>query len=1231
MKKTITNFKVVLSMLAFMLVMIAGGVEGLKAQNIAPLATASAAGGTNPAWNWNRINDLDYGTCGTQLAFVWSATPPNGSEYMLWEWTQPYPINKIVIFHAQTTARFLTGGTIQYWDGSAWVNHYTFSGLPTNCDNTITFPILISDKLRITSFQMTAPGQISNPNFREIEIWQGALPGTHARATNATNKGENCGGAADSVSISVQNIGLNKLGTFWVGATATGTINGSPVSFSDSVQYTGDSVKTGETISVNFFNFNSLEGGNLDIKGWVNVAADTGKTDDTVWRKVTILGGPTSDPSPKDNDRCGSGSIALDGGAPKGNTVYWYDAPTGGTLVGKGNSFNTPNIPGGTNKTYYAASVKQSGDSTHTYGYTGTTIFNPGFMGGNMFDVAIKKPITIDSINLHLNLTATQEITLYIKAGGISNDATNPAAWTLIQKKDVKANGYTFPTTYNLDKPLYLEPGVYGVYIFASNNSMVFDNLGTGSKVVQNAAIESTLGLGLSDSFQNVQGTKFGFNGEFFYHEACIKNNRLAANATAKPLPVGAGVSKGSTFQGQFVAGSSTQPDIVANPDVIEYELNPPTGFNNSDFGTTWTIPMITVQTSTGNTVATTNYSVTNPGSGNGKFEFKPSAGLTDSLIKVSMVIRRTDNNCDSLVERYIFVAPRPQVSFSTNTACVGDPIEFKNASSITSGTVEYDWDFADGNGSDLSDPFHAYNSAGMFNAKLIVTSNYGYKDSMTLPVQVFAVPDPNFTFNNACEGAAIQLFDASSLPTGTPTHSWNFGDGTTGSGANTSKQYSTPDIYPVTLIVEVNGCSNRITKYVTQAPRAVPAFTVDLGECDNKNVGFSNTSTDPAFGSASYIWKFGDGKEAAGINTVHTYNTFNTYTATLVTRTDLGCRDSITGTVTLKESPKADFTGAGKGCTNEVITFTNATNIPSGSTNTYEWDFGDASSSTLDDPMHVYSAQDEYKVTLKAMSTNGCEGVITKTVNVEEKPISDFTVTKVCEGDETSFTNNSTSTSTLSYQWDLGNGSTPTTTNPKETYANAGSYNISLIATSANGCSDTATQTAIVGAIPTVDINVASNQTQDGTMLFATSATGVTYKWFFGDGATSDQQNPTYQFKFPTRYTVRLVVTNADGCSNSTTTEVNINPLSVGTIDGNNWSVYPNPTAGKFYIKYQGADIATVKVSDILGKTIAIVNPELANNEVSFDLSNQKAGVYIVTVTDVNGNTGTQKITLSK
>ncbi|MCG9879770.1 MAG: hypothetical protein MH472_04155, partial [Bacteroidia bacterium] len=144
--------------------------------NIAPLAVAGASTcNTGPC---STLNDLNFGTCGTQQMWITTATPPNGTEWLEFVWPTAQSMNKITIHHAQTTGRFLAGGIIQRWNGSAYVNHHTFSGLPqANCINDVNFPTMTSTRLRITGFVMGPTGQQSNVNFREIEIWNAPPPG----------------------------------------------------------------------------------------------------------------------------------------------------------------------------------------------------------------------------------------------------------------------------------------------------------------------------------------------------------------------------------------------------------------------------------------------------------------------------------------------------------------------------------------------------------------------------------------------------------------------------------------------------------------------------------------------------------------------------------------------------------------------------------------------------------------------------------------------------------------------------------------------------------------------------------------------------------------------------------------------------------------------------------------------------------------------------------------------
>ncbi|MCE2741932.1 MAG: hypothetical protein LW669_10665, partial [Sphingobacteriales bacterium] len=257
-----------------------------KAQaNIAPLATVSAFGNNQAPFGWPTINDLNFGVCGTQQAFVWTTTPPDGTEWMLWEWPTAQRIDRIIIHHGQTTGRFLAGGTIQIWNGSGYVNVHSFSGLnQANCDNTIILPAAVTtQRIRITGFIMGAVGQNSNPNFREIEIIAAPASFNDAGVAAIDSPAVWVTGNQNVVAR-IRNFGLNQITSVNVnwelnGAPQTGT------TFSGTLDTLGGSGSN--TALVNLGSVNFLNNQLYRIKAWTsspNSTTDTLNTNDTTTR-----------------------------------------------------------------------------------------------------------------------------------------------------------------------------------------------------------------------------------------------------------------------------------------------------------------------------------------------------------------------------------------------------------------------------------------------------------------------------------------------------------------------------------------------------------------------------------------------------------------------------------------------------------------------------------------------------------------------------------------------------------------------------------------------------------------------------------------------------------------------------------------------------------------------------------------------------------------------------------
>ncbi|MFT7086394.1 MAG: hypothetical protein ACJAV5_002122, partial [Vicingaceae bacterium] len=182
--------------------------------NIAPLATATASVCNTGACS--TLNDLNFGSCGTQQMWISTATPPSTTPGVDWiEWVFPTvrSFDSLIIHHGQQNTRFLTGATVQYWDGAAWVTHSTFANLPTtNCVNRVGIGKLATDRFRITAFlaNPAANGQTSNLNFREIEILE-APSGLHDAAVLSLDSPRVYCAGTHNVVATIANFGINQI------------------------------------------------------------------------------------------------------------------------------------------------------------------------------------------------------------------------------------------------------------------------------------------------------------------------------------------------------------------------------------------------------------------------------------------------------------------------------------------------------------------------------------------------------------------------------------------------------------------------------------------------------------------------------------------------------------------------------------------------------------------------------------------------------------------------------------------------------------------------------------------------------------------------------------------------------------------------------------------------------------------------------------------------------------
>jgi gliding motility-associated-like protein len=471
------------------------------------------------------------------------------------------------------------------------------------------------------------------------------------------------------------------------------------------------------------------------------------------------------------------------------------------------------------------------------------------------------------------------------------------------------------------------------------------------------------------------------------------------------------------------------------------------------------------------------------------------------------------------------------------------------NSTSIDSITNWF-WDFGDGNSSALRNTSHIYDS-GTYTIKLRIQTTQGCIDSIVLPNRVRAGTKPTALFSatpqSVCAFSSVQFND---LSTGNPDQwLWDFGDGTTSTLQNPVHVYNDTGQFTIQLQVFNNRCPDVSTQiqFVKVLP-PIARFNYQTN-CNISNLQFS--FFDRSVVATSWNWNFGDGNSSTLQNPIHNYTTPGNYRVTLSVTNGSCTHQTLRDISVIDETP--DFSASAiKVCKRQPVQFNRIVSNPANIVS-YNWNFGDGATSTVQSPIHAYANPGTYNVRLITTDLNGCRDTVLKTAFIRVNgPTASFTANAVrlCAGSPLQL-NNTSSTDGVNpinnVIWDMGNGiriSNPS--NPfNYVYSAGGRYSIRLIVRDTTGCADSILRTNIITIQnPKARFKVDTPSCPGAPLNFTNQsfdATAPSYVWFFGDGSSSSLVNPTHAYAAPGVYTVKLLLTEAFGCKDSAVVNVNI------------------------------------------------------------------------------------------
>jgi gliding motility-associated-like protein len=358
------------------------------------------------------------------------------------------------------------------------------------------------------------------------------------------------------------------------------------------------------------------------------------------------------------------------------------------------------------------------------------------------------------------------------------------------------------------------------------------------------------------------------------------------------------------------------------------------------------------------------------------------SPGVYNVMLRIT-----NTNNCtkDTVIQVSIYSLPVAEFS-SPSTGMVAQSIPFNNISIAGSAAITtWTWNLNNGNGNVTGTPNpSAANSQfplpGNYNVSLIVVDANQCKDTVVHQIMIGSNIVVGFITSDTCLGSPVYFSDTSQVLSGSIiSWNWKFGDNTPNSTLqNPSHIYGSAGTYNVTLFVNSNlNFTDSITKSVHIYPNPEVYFTPDIADgCTPISVIFTDSTKILSGNLTQWLWDFSDNPQSTNHpQTTHTFYNSGYYKITLIVTSDMGCKGTfaVDSMIWAQQVPVAGFAVNPVMATvlDSKIRFTD---LSTGTfLNGWNWDFGDLTTSIVQNPMHEYLKTGFYWITLTVANQFGC------------------------------------------------------------------------------------------------------------------------------------------------------------------------------------------------------------------------------------------------------------------
>lgn len=488
-------------------------------------------------------------------------------------------------------------------------------------------------------------------------------------------------------------------------------------------------------------------------------------------------------------------------------------------------------------------------------------------------------------------------------------------------------------------------------------------------------------------------------------------------------------------------------------------------------------------------------------------------------------------NGCGSdVIQQSIVVYDQPNALFSSNGQTGCENISFQFTDMSYGNIVDRIWNFPGGTPATSTDPNPVVNYAapGSYDVTLQVTNPAG-QSTLTQSSHISISPQPTVGFSYSASNTTVSFSNTS---TNAVSHFWEFGDGNSSVETSPTHTYATTGTYTV-LLTSTNACgSTSESQTITTTLEPVAQFSTAQGAsgCATYTIDFVDTSLG---NPTSWNWTFPGGSPSTSTqqNPTVSYSNPGKFDVTLRVGNSVGSNEQTWNDyVEVLGPPSAtyDFTVLGNRV--DLINTTPGTSAV--------WEISDGASLNGNSVAHILASNGTYQVRLEVTDNCGID-VREFDIVIEAYPTSSFssinTLTSDCAPQVVEFSSDSPLATSYLWQFPGGTPASSTEANPVVSYNTQGTFDVSLEVANQYG-TDFLTESGVINVIDIPIVGFTSSSNGPTTSFNNTSTNATSFSWDFGDGNTSDLENPVHNYALPGTYVVSFTASNECGSSETST-----------------------------------------------------------------------------------------------